>query len=73
MTMDTVNTMNTFISYHIIWTIWSQTPNLCYTLYVCILQLSDEILIYQKTEKVNWHAIFLTVVAVILHEQNYKV
>ena len=45
MTIDTVNTINTFISYHLIWTIWLQTPNLYYTLYVCILQLSDEILI----------------------------
>ena len=50
MTMNTVNTINTFISYHLVWTIWLQTPNLYYTLYVCILQLSDEILISPE----NW-------------------
>ena len=49
MTMVTVNTMNTFINYHLIWTILLQTPNFYYTLYVCILQLSDEILILPET------------------------
>ena len=39
MTMDTVNTMNTFISYHLIWTILLQTPN----------QLQREILYYNHS------------------------
>ena len=36
MTMDTVNTTNTVISYHLIWTIWLQTQNLYYTLYILL-------------------------------------